>query len=69
MSPAHAGWLLFAFLIGFLAHVLKVAFDPRSEWNRGYDAGWAERGKCRRAREGPGLMGLVEVGKGNPERN
>jgi hypothetical protein len=53
-------WLLFAFLLGYLAHVLIQALDPRDPWNCGYDEGWREGRRFRWAR-----VGVVE---GKPER-
>jgi hypothetical protein len=71
MTAAVASWLFFAFLLGYLAHVLIQALDPRDPWGRGYDEGWREGRRSRGWRQGPGLKGLgfEAVGEGNPERN
>jgi hypothetical protein len=53
-------WLLFAFLLGYLAHALVQALDPRDQWNRGYETGWRDHQRFRWAR-----VGVVE---GKPER-
>jgi hypothetical protein len=54
MTATSAAWLLVAAFVGYLAHALRVALDPRGVWNCGYDAGWADGQGRRRAREGPG---------------
>jgi hypothetical protein len=73
MSAALSAWLLFAFFLGYLAHVLIQALDPRDPWGRGYDEGWRQAQRDRWARVGPGPGDWIGVwameGSDNPERN
>jgi hypothetical protein len=46
--------------LGYLAHALVQALDPRDQWNRGYETGWRDHQRFRWAR-----VGVVE---GKPER-